>query len=104
VVHFANLQELVTNQSMSKEETFQDLSLSPPSGRQALWRRLYLELRGPILDRRLKAGAADHLSNPVSGNYYSGNVRKVISTTRVSSTFVSPFAAMIPRPYMTEDR
>jgi hypothetical protein len=65
MVHFANLQELVTNQAMSKEETFQDLSPSPSSGRPALWRWLYTELGGAILDGRLKAGAADHLSKLV---------------------------------------
>src|ERR1700733_5186268 len=42
---------------MSKEETFQDLSLNPPSGKQDLWRWLYTELRGAILERRLKPGA-----------------------------------------------
>jgi GntR family transcriptional regulator/MocR family aminotransferase len=42
---------------MSKEEIFQDLSLNPPSGKQDLWRWLYTELRGAILDRRLKPGA-----------------------------------------------
>ena len=42
---------------MSKEETFQDLSLNPPSGKQDLWRWLYTELRGAILDGRLKPGA-----------------------------------------------
>src|SRR3954469_10242193 len=42
---------------MSKVETFQDLSLNPPSGQQELWRWLYTELRGAILDGRLKAGA-----------------------------------------------
>src|ERR1700742_4702207 len=42
---------------MSKEETFQDLSLNPPSGDQDLWRWLYTELRGAILDGRLKRGA-----------------------------------------------
>ena len=42
---------------MSKEETFQDLSLNPPSGRQDRWRWLYTELRGAILDGRLKPGA-----------------------------------------------
>jgi GntR family transcriptional regulator/MocR family aminotransferase len=41
---------------MSKEETFQDLSLNPPSGEQDLWRWLYTELRGAILDGRLKPG------------------------------------------------
>ncbi len=47
----------VTISSMSKEETFQDLSLNPPSGKQDLWRWLYTELRGAILDGRLKPGA-----------------------------------------------
>ena len=42
---------------MPKEETFQDFSLSPPSGKQDLWRWLYTELRGAILDGRLKPGA-----------------------------------------------
>ena len=42
---------------MSKEETFQDLSLNPPSGEQDLWRWLYTELRGAILDGRLRPGA-----------------------------------------------
>src|SRR3954453_10443635 len=42
---------------MAKAETFQDLSLNPPSGRQDLWRWLYTELRGAILDGRLKPGA-----------------------------------------------
>jgi GntR family transcriptional regulator/MocR family aminotransferase len=42
---------------MSKEETFQDLSLNPPSGKQDRWRWLYTELRGAILDKRLKPGA-----------------------------------------------
>ena len=44
------------NKSMSKEETFQDLSLNPWSGKQDLWRWLYTELRGAILDGRLKPG------------------------------------------------
>jgi GntR family transcriptional regulator/MocR family aminotransferase len=43
--------------SMSKEETFQDLSLAPRSGKQNRWRWLYAELRGAILDGRLKPGA-----------------------------------------------
>jgi GntR family transcriptional regulator / MocR family aminotransferase len=42
---------------MPKEETFQDLSLNPPSGKHDLWRWLYTELRGAILDGRLKPGA-----------------------------------------------
>jgi len=42
---------------MSKEETFQDLSLDPPSGKHDLWRWLYTELRNAILDGRLKPGA-----------------------------------------------
>ena len=44
-------------QAMPKEEIFQDLSLSQPSGEQDLWRWLYTELRGAILDGRLKPGA-----------------------------------------------
>src|ERR1700755_1710773 len=43
--------------AMSKEETFQDLSLDPPSGKHDLWRWLYTELRNAILDGRLKPGA-----------------------------------------------
>src|SRR3954447_20432777 len=42
---------------MAKEETFQDLSINPPSGGQHLWRWLYTELRAAILDGRLKPGA-----------------------------------------------
>src|SRR3954454_15509662 len=42
---------------MSKEEMFQDLSLSQPTDQQDLWRWLYTELRGAILDGRLKPGA-----------------------------------------------
>jgi GntR family transcriptional regulator/MocR family aminotransferase len=42
---------------MSKEETFQDLSLTPASATQDLWRWLYTELRTAILDGRLKSGA-----------------------------------------------
>ena len=42
---------------MPKEETFQDLSLNPPSGKQDRWRWLYTELRSAILDGRLKPGA-----------------------------------------------
>jgi GntR family transcriptional regulator / MocR family aminotransferase len=43
--------------SMSKEETFQDLSIAPRSGKQNRWSWLYAELRGAILDGRLKPGA-----------------------------------------------
>jgi GntR family transcriptional regulator/MocR family aminotransferase len=42
---------------MAKEETFQDLSLNQPSDEQDLWRWVYTELRGAILDGRLKPGA-----------------------------------------------
>jgi GntR family transcriptional regulator/MocR family aminotransferase len=42
---------------MSKEEIFQDLSLNSPAGKLDLWRWLYTELRGAILDGRLKPGA-----------------------------------------------
>src|SRR6201999_3254532 len=42
---------------MPKEETFQDLSLTLPSGNHDLWRWLYTELRAAILDGRLKPGA-----------------------------------------------
>jgi GntR family transcriptional regulator / MocR family aminotransferase len=43
--------------AMPKAETFQDLSINLPSGKQDLWRWLYTELRGAILDGRLKPGA-----------------------------------------------
>jgi GntR family transcriptional regulator/MocR family aminotransferase len=49
--------EATTKSAMSKKETFQDLSLNPPSGKQNLWRWLYTELRSAILDGRLKPGA-----------------------------------------------
>ena len=42
---------------MSKKATFQDLSVSLPSDGQDLWRKLYMELRGAILDGRLRPGA-----------------------------------------------
>src|SRR3954449_12536503 len=42
---------------MPKAETFQDLSINLPSGKQDLWRWLYTELRSAILDGRLKPGA-----------------------------------------------
>ena len=42
---------------MAKAETFQDLSLTPPSKDQELWRWLYTELRAAILDGRLPRGA-----------------------------------------------
>ena len=42
---------------MPKEETFQDLSLEAATDTQDLWRWLYTELRGAILDGRLKPGA-----------------------------------------------
>lgn len=41
---------------MPKEGTFRDLVLAPHAGRQELWRWLYTELRGAILDGRLKPG------------------------------------------------
>jgi GntR family transcriptional regulator/MocR family aminotransferase len=49
--------EVSTVQAMPKEETFQDLSLNPPSREHDLWRWLYTELRAAILDGRLKPGA-----------------------------------------------
>lgn len=51
------ISRVVTQHAMPKEETFQDLSLNPPSGKQDLWRWLYTELRAAILDGRLKPGA-----------------------------------------------
>src|SRR5580698_1824275 len=53
----SSVARMVTKQAMSKEETFQDLSLDPPSGKDDLWRWLYTELRNAILDGRLKPGA-----------------------------------------------
>ena len=53
----SSIARMVTKQAMSKEETFQDLSLDPPSGKHDLWRWLYTELRNAILDGRLKPGA-----------------------------------------------
>jgi GntR family transcriptional regulator / MocR family aminotransferase len=48
---------MATKEAMSKEQTFQDLSLNLPSGKRELWRWFYTELRGAILDGRLKPGA-----------------------------------------------
>jgi GntR family transcriptional regulator/MocR family aminotransferase len=42
---------------LAKAETFQDLSLIPPSPGEELWRWLYGELRAAILDGRLSRGA-----------------------------------------------
>jgi GntR family transcriptional regulator/MocR family aminotransferase len=42
---------------MSKVDTFQDLLLAPYDGRQDRWRWLYTELRGAIMDGRLRPGA-----------------------------------------------
>jgi GntR family transcriptional regulator/MocR family aminotransferase len=53
----SSVARMVTKQAMSKQETFQDLSLDPPSGKHDLWRWLYTELRNAILDGRLKPGA-----------------------------------------------
>jgi GntR family transcriptional regulator/MocR family aminotransferase len=41
---------------MAKGETFQDLSLAAPRAGEEFWRWLYSELRGAILDGRLKRG------------------------------------------------
>src|SRR5664279_3682593 len=51
------ISQVDAKQAMSKEETFQDLSLNLPCRKQELWRWLYTELRGAILDGRLKPGA-----------------------------------------------
>jgi GntR family transcriptional regulator / MocR family aminotransferase len=42
---------------LGKKESFQDLSLMPPEGSKEIWRWLYRELRGAILDGRLKPGS-----------------------------------------------
>jgi GntR family transcriptional regulator / MocR family aminotransferase len=42
---------------LAKVEPFQDLSLTPPTDGQDLWRWLYTELRAAILDGRLNRGA-----------------------------------------------
>ncbi len=42
---------------MAKAETFQDLALGAPQDGQELWRWLYSEIRGAILDGRLKRGS-----------------------------------------------
>ena len=54
---------------MPKEETFQDLSLTWPPGKQDLWRWLYTELRGAILDGRLKPGARMPSSRSLGRQY-----------------------------------
>ena len=54
---------------MSKEGTFQDLSLTLPSGKQELWRWLYTELRGAVLDGRLKPGARMPSTRSLSKQY-----------------------------------
>src|SRR3954451_16113778 len=41
---------------MAKRDTFQDLALTPPQEGDALWHWLYSQLRGMILNGRLKPG------------------------------------------------
>jgi GntR family transcriptional regulator/MocR family aminotransferase len=65
----SSVAKMVTEQTMSKEETFQDLSLDPPSGKQDLWRWLYTELRSAILDGRLKPGARMPSSRSLGRQY-----------------------------------
>ena len=54
---------------MAKSETFQDLSLRPPAEGQELGRWLYAELRGAILDGRLKRGARMPSSRSLAKQY-----------------------------------
>jgi GntR family transcriptional regulator/MocR family aminotransferase len=54
---------------MGKSETFQDISLPPPAEGQELGRWLYDELRGAILDGRLKPGARMPSTRSLSKQY-----------------------------------
>jgi GntR family transcriptional regulator/MocR family aminotransferase len=54
---------------MGKSETFQDLSLMPPAEGQELGRWLYDELRGAILDGRLKPGSRMPSTRSLSKQY-----------------------------------
>lgn len=54
---------------MGKSETFQDLSLMPPTEGQELGRWLYDELRGAILDGRLKPGSRMPSTRSLSKQY-----------------------------------
>lgn len=54
---------------MPKAETFQDLSLTPSTRNQELWRWLYTELRAAILDGRLKPGTRLPSTRGLSAQY-----------------------------------
>src|SRR5450432_2926097 len=58
-----------TGQQVSKEATFQDLSVGSPADGQDLWRWMYLELRAAILDGRLRPGARMPSTRSLASQY-----------------------------------
>jgi len=54
---------------MPKRDTFQDLSLDPPQEAQPLWHWLYSQLRGVILNGRLKPGTRMPSSRNLARQY-----------------------------------
>jgi len=54
---------------MGKRESFQDLPLTPPKAGEELWRWLYGQLRGAILDRRLRPGTRVPSSRSLAKQY-----------------------------------
>lgn len=54
---------------MAKRDTFQDLSLDPPQEAQPLWHWLYSQLRGVILNGRLKPGTRMPSSRNLAKQY-----------------------------------
>jgi GntR family transcriptional regulator/MocR family aminotransferase len=99
---------------MAKEETFQDLSLNLPSGKEELWRWLYTELRGAILDGRLKPGARMPSTRSLGMQYSLSRGTVVVAfdqlqaegytrTESGSGTYVAPgvpdgFMSATPKP------
>ena len=70
---------------MAKEETFQDISLNLPSDKQELWRWLYTELRGAILDGRLKPGARMPSTRSLSMQYSLSRGTVVVAFDQLQS-------------------
>jgi GntR family transcriptional regulator / MocR family aminotransferase len=96
---------------LAKTEIFQDLSLQPPRDGLELWRWLYRELRGAILDGRLKRGVRMPSTRSLARQYglSRGTVIAAFEQLRVegythtrigSGTFVAsglPDRSMTPR-------
>src|ERR1700721_1420204 len=64
---------------MSKEETFEDLSLNLPPRKRKLRRCRYAELRGALLDGRLKPGARMPSTRSLSKQYSLSRTTVVVA-------------------------